>query len=329
LHLPSLAVGTTVTSGPLTLFPLLLAPDVGVSEPRYLAGPAALADGLIDITEKGDGAVVAELVVRNRASQPVLLIEGEALVGAKQNRVLNVSVLLEAGSTTTIPVSCVEQGRWGGEQQTARSPRHAPSRLRMAKTRSVNRSVRASGRKTSDQGEVWREVEGYLASRSVHSPSAALEDAYEQDSHDLQSIVDALHPAAGQVGLASGYGGQIRSLDLFDSPATLEAYWQALVSGAALDALTVPAGEAPTEDAAKAVLSQLEAAEWERGEATGLGADLRADSDTLTATALEWEGATCHLAAFTMEPGESDPDAVHPARTVRPPIRRNRPRPAG
>ena len=55
---------------------------------------------------------VPELVVENPLAERVLLYDGEELVGAKQNRILNVSVLVEAKSTLTIPVSCVEQGRW-------------------------------------------------------------------------------------------------------------------------------------------------------------------------------------------------------------------------
>ena len=43
----------------------------------------------------------------------VLFLEGEELVGAKQNRILNTSVLIAAHTKSKIPVSCVEAGRWG------------------------------------------------------------------------------------------------------------------------------------------------------------------------------------------------------------------------
>ena len=48
----------------------------------------------------------------NPLDEAVLLYDGEELVGAKQNRILNVSVLVGAGAKMPIPVSCVEQGRW-------------------------------------------------------------------------------------------------------------------------------------------------------------------------------------------------------------------------
>ena len=48
------------------------------------------------------------LRVINGADRPVLLLDGEELVGAKQNRVLNTSVLVAKGARLDIPVSCVE-----------------------------------------------------------------------------------------------------------------------------------------------------------------------------------------------------------------------------
>ena len=64
------------------------------------------------VEEVDEDGEVANLSVSNRATRPILIPEGEILVGAKQNRVVNVSVLVASGSTFTLPDSCVEQGRW-------------------------------------------------------------------------------------------------------------------------------------------------------------------------------------------------------------------------
>lgn len=71
-----------------------------------------------------------ELVVENPLAERVLLYDGEELVGAKQNRIVNVSVLVEAKSSLRIPVSCVEQGRGAGRASPPPSGAAVTSRMR-------------------------------------------------------------------------------------------------------------------------------------------------------------------------------------------------------
>jgi hypothetical protein len=98
-----LRVGEPCSGGGLTLVPLFGGAPAG----EYLLGAEAFGAGLLHITEK-DGGQVPEILADNRAGVPVLLLEGEHLEGARQDRVLNVSVLVAASRTTVIPVSCVE-----------------------------------------------------------------------------------------------------------------------------------------------------------------------------------------------------------------------------
>ena len=80
--------------------------------PRYLSLGEAMGKGLLTVTEVSQSGAVPELKVVNKGDLPVLLLDGEELAGAKQNRVLNTTILLMEKSETIIPVSCTEQGQW-------------------------------------------------------------------------------------------------------------------------------------------------------------------------------------------------------------------------
>ena len=78
---------------------------------RYVTLDAALDRGL-SITETSEAGDVPELAVSNPLADDVLIYDGAEIVGAKQNRILNVTVLVAAASAIRIPVSCTEEGRW-------------------------------------------------------------------------------------------------------------------------------------------------------------------------------------------------------------------------
>ena len=112
----------------------------------------------------------------NGTDRPLLLLDGEELIGAKQNRILNTTVLVAAHTEVTIPVSCVEQGRWGYRGRQLR-PGDASlyASLRARKVAWVSQSIRAGQGHTADQGEVWAHLAGRasrtLVSFSPRSPS--------------------------------------------------------------------------------------------------------------------------------------------------------------
>ena len=123
-------VGPPVEAGPLRLFPLFV-----TARPVRLPGPEAGAAGAVRFTEHSGGAAVLELVLTSEAALPLLLLEGEAVLGVKENRTLNVSVLCPPQVPTVIPVSCVEAGRWGAAQLVSHSrtcPRRRCGRPRPA-----------------------------------------------------------------------------------------------------------------------------------------------------------------------------------------------------
>ena len=67
-------------------------------------------------------AEVPTLSVYNPTSTPVLIVEGEHFLGGKQNRSVNTTVLVSGKTKLNIPVTCLEQGRWGRRREYTRAP---------------------------------------------------------------------------------------------------------------------------------------------------------------------------------------------------------------
>jgi hypothetical protein len=275
--LPTLRVGDPLRHECLSVFPLFSEVNGGVD---YRLSDAALADESLLVEEVSEGGSVPDLLVENKGDLRVLFLEGEELVGAKQNRILNTSVLVAAHTKIKIPVSCVEQGRWGYKSRYfGSSGSHSPSKLRRALKASVSRSVKEKRGHTSDQGEVWKEVASLHASHGVESASAAMSDAFDTYGDRIGEYREKLKYVDGASGVAVAIGDRVVAVDLFDKPATCQKVWDRLLSGVVFDALE--AGETD-KVASVADVEHLVAAAgdlpWEQGEAVGEGEEYRAES---------------------------------------------------
>ncbi len=67
---------------------------------------------LVEINEINEAGTVDTLKVKNESNVPLLILDGEELIGAKQNRILNTTVLIPPKTEIPVPVSCTERGRW-------------------------------------------------------------------------------------------------------------------------------------------------------------------------------------------------------------------------
>ena len=87
-----------VPFGNVAMSPLLARDEGQRRAPGYRVLDDALASGLVEIAEVSEQGSVPELRVVNRHPDPTLIVDGEELVGAKQNRVVNLTSLVDARS---------------------------------------------------------------------------------------------------------------------------------------------------------------------------------------------------------------------------------------
>jgi hypothetical protein len=282
----------------LSIIPLL-AP--GEREPGYLTLDEALAQGWVRFEEVGGGGSVPEIVVVNRGTKPVLLVDGEELIGAKQNRVLNLPVLVPPGAKTVLPVSCVEAGRWrqvSWHFDSARRVQFAEGRAQ--KMRDVTSSLRSSGARQSNQGAVWSAIAGKAARLNVQSDTSAMSDIFESMGGSLDGYVEAFTPVERQAGAIFFVNGRLVGLELFDAPATWRKLAPKVVRSYALDAIDRRGGKrvAPATDAAKDFISMVASGEVSMFPAVGDGEDVRLSGPGVIAAALLLNGEPVHLSAF-------------------------------
>jgi hypothetical protein len=257
----------------------------------YVSLDEALAGGLAieEVHEAGD---VGELRVRNPLGRAALLYDGEELIGAKQNRILNLTVLLGAGSTITVPVSCVERGRWSAQGKHFRSAGHVSGpELRRRKAQALRSGALARG---AAQSEVWRAVDEQLATRHVVSATAANADAFKARMPEIRRAVDhfAIHP--GQCGVIAALAGHGWSLDAVSRPEVFAHVYPKLLAGYVFDLLSPHGDLTPPEW----VLEAVGAATQKRSPSAALGLDVRIAGAGVVGSGLAVDDELVQLSAY-------------------------------
>jgi len=290
----------------LAVTPLFAAKTGG---PDYITLKEALASGRLTISEVSQGGSVPELKLINDCDRNVLLLDGEELAGAKQNRVLNTTILVAAGRSALIPVSCTEQGRWSYKSANFEDSNVSMSpSLRSRKNASVSSSLSAKRGFRSDQSEVWNSIEELHTSQRTSSGTGAMKDAYEARCDDLSSYLEAFPCQEEQCGMAVLIKGRVAGIEMVSRP---EAYLQLhgkLLNSYAMDIPRSRPGQSPADIAkVRKILERMMETEEQRFPSVGRGEDCRYTARGLLGSALLVEECFVHLAFFRSSEQERAP----------------------
>jgi len=302
--LSGLELGQPQGFGNLAVFPLFTSLDVG---PKYVTLSEALGEGVLEVTELHESGSVPELKIANRGKRRVLLLDGEELVGAKQNRVLNTTILLKKRSETIIPVSCTEQGRWSYvSKRFAASGVVMSPRMRGSKSEAVAASLERAQSFRADQGQVWAEIEEMSASAQVRSSTHAMRDVFESKTGELEEYLGAFPCLPNQKGLLAIVRGKVVGLDFVSRESSYRSVHAKLARSYALDALLERRedGGKPPLSQAKAFLEQASQTREKKYKSVGHGWDHRFQGDNLVGSALTYRNTVIHMAFFSSTASE-------------------------
>jgi hypothetical protein len=284
----------------MTVFPLV-ADDIGDPEHEMLAD--ALNEGFLTVEEISEGGSVPDLLVDNKSDHFVLLLDGEEVAGAKQNRVLNTSILLDKRSKTPIPVSCTESGRWAyNSKNFSSSGNIMSSKIRRRKSGSMSESLKSTvSSYASDQGGVWAGIEELHEDACTHSPTSAMKDVFESREADLKKYEEALRPVPGQVGFFAFIDGKPAGCDLFSRNHSFKRVFDQLGKSYAIDALV---SRKRKDDAvvkrkdAEVFLKKLPELKEDAFDSVGIGKDYRYEGESIIGSALIAGKTPVHASFF-------------------------------
>jgi hypothetical protein len=325
----------------VAVFPLLFSKNGG---PEYVTLKEAIERGVFAVTEVSAGGSVPDLRVENKGDVGVLLLDGEELAGAKQNRILNTTIFVAPKTSIKVPVSCTEHGRWSYVSPEFRESGHMMvANLRRVNLADVNLSLEASRQFRSNQARVWNEIAVLHQDLDVRSATGAMKDAFEAKKVDLDAYLNHFPAVAGQKGLLSFINGWAAGLDFISREQAYGVLHNKLLKSYALEAILAgrrdrperqgrrrifgrakkgpgqdqAAAEqkkwaTPDEAAAREFLRSAAACEEKAYESVGEGWSYRYTGKDVVGSALAVDGSIVHAAFFRTAGSESESEKAGP-----------------
>jgi hypothetical protein len=304
-YLSDLHLGSMQSFQNMDVIPIFATHNGGT---EYITLKEALDKDIITITELNQSGSVPELKVVNKSAELILLLDGEELIGAKQNRVLNTSVLLKGNSETIIPVSCTEQGRWSYRSEAfADSDAMLASKVRLKKVRSVSASLRQDQSYSSDQGAVWQDIQEMHSKANVKSSTGAMKDVYTSRESELSQYAQSFSYVPNQQGVVVFINGKVAGMDVLSQKSAFEKIHLKLIKSYAMDAIldSTKPGTSGKDAETKTFLKEITGCRESRFASIGLGEDYRYEDKKSLGSALLFEDKVIHLAFFRSEENDS------------------------
>ncbi|MFC2085663.1 ARPP-1 family domain-containing protein [Bacteroidota bacterium] len=305
--LRSLDPAIAQTHGNLAILPLI-SPDQNSID--YVTLAEAVQTTAFKIREVSESGSVPDLLVENDTPLNVLLLDGEEVAGAKQNRVFNASILVGAKSRLRVPVSCTEAGRWGYSRRDFRDSGNVMWREHRARKEAyVTASLRMSDSYRGDQSAVWNDIEEMQMKSGHGSRTRAMSDVYGASRGKVSEIVDGFDCVPGQVGMAVAIDGRLVGFDYISQPQAFRQLFRKLVFSCAIEAAHSQrrtASSLAIEDQYAGLLEVSMTAHESVHESVGLGQAHRFTADRLVGSSLMLENEPVHIAFFSTDAGNED-----------------------
>lgn len=194
--------------------------------------------GIVEITEVNAEGNVNLLSVKNNAVTPLLILEGEEVIGAKQNRIFNSTYVISPKSTVNTQVSCTELGRWNYKSSTFKYSNHfAHSTLRRCNSEEVYYSLENHDSRYSNQSRVWEEIDKIHENFNIDSDTQALRDMYLNKKSDFLAYQKHFPLQDNQIGSIIIINNEVIGIEFFYNYSLYKYYHNQIIESYIPDAI--------------------------------------------------------------------------------------------
>lgn len=212
----------------------------------YLTLKRGIDTGIVEINEC-ESSTVNTVLARNNSIISLLLIDGDEITGAKQNRMMNTSTIIPPKSNIPISVSCTEQGRWHYNQNhdSAIERNNIKANKKSFSFSEYAADYNTRRAKSQDlfhekncQSTVWNSIDQLQTKTSYKSKTNALNDSYENLKTKQNEYLEHFKIEFGQTGTIFIINGEIKGLELFHNPSTYYDYHEKIFRSYIMEAIT-------------------------------------------------------------------------------------------
>ena len=212
-----LELGRPVLLGNMLIVPVL--GDDGCIE------TITLEEGLSKGASLRETGSIERVIVENSTEELLFVMDGEELIGERQDRMALFSTVVEKGEEFELPVVCIEKNRWEGDTPFSTGFTAFP-RLR--------KTLTFEGK--AIQEKVWSLIETKLKTLRVSSKTMSMHHSFVERERDLE-IYQGWEPEEEAVGVMAFSNRGFLCCDIFNTRSLFRGLKDKLIKGYALDAL--------------------------------------------------------------------------------------------
>ncbi|MDI6850815.1 MAG: hypothetical protein QMD82_02630 [bacterium] len=245
---------------------------------------------------------VDKISIQNNGERPVFAIDGEELLGARQNRILNVDVYIEPQKEYVVPVTCIEQHRWAGSPIFSEGGFTITPTLRSTLAQTVKESLEKKRGFKSNQSLIWSQIDSTLKATKVSSLTSSFHDIYKTLNDVIEELMEGFETIENSIGFLAYVKDEFIGCDFFGSNSIYRRFEKKLLKSYILDGYIRRYVKGPSiPKSPEEVINLISDITLKKHKSPTEGEVLIGSKESLLTKVFSSQGNLLHVAAFPSE----------------------------